>query len=161
MLFLLFQIGGERYALDVAGVLEIVPCVPLQRLAHAPASIAGLLDYHAAPVPVLDLHALATGERASISFGTRLILVRVPDGRERIVALLAERATGTLRCEESDFVSIGLSVPDAPYLGPVIADAEGFIQRVRLDGLLTGPVRALLNGTNGANHTQLAEARRP
>lgn len=148
MLFLLFQIGGERYALDVAGVLEVVPCVPLQRVAYAPVSIAGLLDYHGTPVPVLDLHALATGERAGMRFGTRLILVRA--GPERMLALLAERATGTLRCEESDWTSTGLNLPGAPYLGPVTADAEGFIQRVRLDGLLSGPMRALLSGGNVA-----------
>ena len=158
MLFLLFHLGAARYALDTAAVLEIVPRVALKPVLCAPAGVAGLLDYHAAPVPVLDLGELATGEPTPTRFSTRLILVRVPDERAgggplAIIGLLAERATTLLQREPGDFARTGLNVSDSPYLGPVTADAEGFIHRVRVDGLLTGPVRALLAAS--------AEERRP
>ena len=149
MLFLLFQIGEARYALDTAAVLEIVPGVTLRRVMGAPAGVAGLLDYHGAPVPVLDLSAMATGQSAPTRFSTRLILVRTPllpvddAGRSHVIGLLAERATSLLQRQPSDFTRTGLNVPDAPYLGPVTADGEGFIHRVRVENLLTGPVRAL------------------
>ena len=148
MLFLLFQIGEARYALDTAAVLEIVPCVTLRPVLRAPAGVAGLLDYHGAPVPVLDLCAMATGQPAQTRFSTRLILARTPalsddDGHSHIIGLLAERATSLLQRQPSDFAHTGLHVPDAPYLGPVTADGEGFIHRVSVENLLTGPVRAL------------------
>ena len=126
MLFLLFQIGEARYALETAAVL----------------------DYHAAPVPVLDLCALATGQPARPRFSTRLILVRMPfavgSPEWGLVGLLAERATSILRRDAGDFTRTGLQVPDAPFLGPVTTDAEGFIHHVSLEGLLTGAVRDLL-----------------
>jgi chemotaxis-related protein WspB len=150
MLFLLFQIGADRYALDTSAVLEVAPCVGLKAVPRAPVGVAGLLDYHGMPVPVLDLHEMATGQRAEPRFSTRLILVHVAGlsdaaGQPRILGLLAERATGTLQRQQADFVESGLRIEDAPYLGPVAADAGGFIQCVRLEGLLTPPVRALLS----------------
>jgi chemotaxis signal transduction protein len=103
MLLLLFQIGEDRYALDTANVLEVVPWVALKRVAHAPAGVAGLLDYHSAAVPVLDLRGLTTGQPSEVRFRTRLILVKTPPlaggsgYRPPIIGLLAERATGTAR----------------------------------------------------------------
>ena len=141
MLLLLFQIGDTRYALDTAAVLEIVPRVTLRPVLGAPAGVAGLLDYHAAPVPVLDLSELATGQRAATRFSTRLILAQTPRG---VVGLLAERATGLIQRRPADFSRAGLPAGRAPFLGPVTTDAEGFIHRVQVENLLSGPVRALL-----------------
>lgn len=147
MLFLLFQIGENRYALDTAAVVEIVPQVALKRLPSLPTGVAGVLDYHGAPVPVLDLSALTEGTPAGRRFSTRLILVRADHGPRPavLVGLLAERATGTLRREPADFVDPGLSVPGAGYLGQITRDEEGFVQCVRLENLLAGPVSALLH----------------
>ena len=148
MLFLLFQIGDIRYALETAAVVEIVPGVALKPILRAPAGIVGLLDYHGSPVPVVDLCALATGQPAQARFSTRLILVQVPASTdqppaERLVGLLTERATSILQREPGDFKSSGLPSSDAPYLGPVTADATGFIHRVRLESLLSGPMRTV------------------
>lgn len=147
MLFLLFQVGDVRYALDTAAVLEIVPRVALKAVRAAP-GVAGLLDYHAAPVPVLDLSALANGQPAQARFSTRLILVQtaaIPEagGRPHVLGLLAERATSLLQRQPAEFTRTGLHLADAPYLGPVTSDGQGFIHRVEVDGLLSGAVRAL------------------
>ncbi len=146
MLLLLFQIGETRYALDTAAVLEIVPRATLRPVLGAPPGVVGLLDYHAAPVPVLDLSALATGQPAPTRFSTRLILVQTAaDGCRRVVGLLAERATTLLQRQQTDFAPTGLhNGASAPFLGPVTTDGEGFIHHVRVESLLTGPVRALL-----------------
>ena len=146
MLYLLFQIGDVRYALDTATVLEIVPRVVLRPVLHAPRGVAGLLDYHASPVPVLDLCEMATGQPAQTRFSTRLILVQTPGqaGQPRVAGLLAERATTLLKRDSGDFRPTGVHATDAPYLGPVTADSEGFIHRVDVEGLLSGDVRALL-----------------
>ena len=141
MLLLLFQIGETRYALDTAAVLEIAPRATLRPVLGAPPGVAGLLDYHAAPVPVLDLSALATGQPAPMRFSTRLILVQTPHG---VVGLLAERATGLLQRQPADFTRTGLPGAGAPFLGPVTTDDDGFIHRVQVEALLTGPIRALL-----------------
>lgn len=147
MLFLLFQINEARYALDTAAVLEIIPRVTLQPALRAPVGVAGLLDYHGTAVPVLDLSEMASGRPAPARFSTRLILARTPasgdGGTDHLVGLLAERATSILRREPGDFTRTGLQTPDAPYLGPVTADADGFIHLVRTEGFFTGAMRAL------------------
>lgn len=156
MLFLLFQIGEARYALDTAAVLEIVPGVPLRPVLRAPAGVAGLLDYHAAPVPVLDLSALATGEPVGRRFSTRLILMRMAAftdeaGQPRVVGLLAERATAIIEKQPADFTRTGLSVAGAPFLDSVTTDGGGFIHHVCAESLLGGPIRALFApATSGA-----------
>ena len=147
MLFLLFQIGEARYALDTAAILEIVPGVTLRPVPRAPAGVAGLLDYHVAPVPVLDLSAMATGEPAARRFSTRLILVRVDGftdeaGQPRIVGLLAERATSIMEKQPADFTRSGLNIAGAPFLDSVTADKEGFIHHVRVESLLGEAIRA-------------------
>ena len=148
MLFLLFQLGDARYALDTAAVVEIMPGVALKPILRAPEGVVGLLDYHGRPVPVLDLCALATGQSAPARFSTRLILVRVPadaarSPSDRLVGLLAERATSILQRDPGDFQGSGLPTSASPYLGPVTADAAGFIHRVRVESLLGDPVRDL------------------
>ena len=42
MVALLFDVGGQRYALDVAQVLRVVPYVHLRRLPAVPEYIAGV-----------------------------------------------------------------------------------------------------------------------
>lgn len=146
MLFLLFQLGADRYALDAALVAEVIPAVRVKALPGAPAGIAGLCDYRGRAVPVVDLSALALGRPAQASLSTRLVLVRypAPDGTTPLLGLLAEHATATLRRAPEDFVAAGVDTPGAPYLGPVTRDGQGLVQRVEPARLLGDDVRAAL-----------------
>jgi len=146
MLFVLFQIGTDRYALPAAQIEEVVPLVRLKKLPQAPRGVAGLLDYHGAPVPTINLAEMATGKSAISRLGTRIILGRYRDasGAMRLLGLIAERATEMLRREADDFVDAGLRHDGAPYLGPVTSDPRGQIQRIDLLGLLSASVRDLL-----------------
>ena len=58
MLLLTFTAGANRYAIDVARVVELVPRVELRPVPHAPAFLAGLLGYRGKVVPVIDLGLL-------------------------------------------------------------------------------------------------------
>ena len=147
MLFLLFQIGPDRYALDVARVATVLPLVALKKIPGAPPGVAGLLNYHGAPVPALDLPAMLLGQPARKLLGTRLVLVRYPvDGEENLLALIVERATGTARFEPIDFVPGGVRGNGLPCLGPVAAgrDRPGLIQRIEIDQLLSPEAREAL-----------------
>lgn len=146
MLFLLFQIGDERYALDASHVVEVLPLLELKRLPQSPAGLAGLFNYRGRPVPAIDLCALTLGHPASECLSTRLILVNCQDesGASHLVGLIAEKATGMLRREAKDFVDPGLKLGQAPYLGPVLMDNQGTIQWLDEQRLLSAPVRQLL-----------------
>jgi chemotaxis-related protein WspB len=126
MLFLIFQLGQDRYALDARELLEILPLAQIKRLPHAPTGIAGLLDYHGVLLPVIDLSALTLGRSAAERISTRMVVVEMANGRR--FALIAERANELLQREATDFTEAEVAVDAAPYLGPVTRDARGIVQ---------------------------------
>ena len=151
MLFLIFQIGADRYALDARQVVEVLPPLAVKRIPLAPSSVAGLIDYHGQAVPLVDIGRMATGRAAQARLSTRIVLVDYPDSRgdgtqagTHLLALLAERVTETLSRDPADFQPSGLVPADARWLGPVAADAQGLVQWVQLGDLLDDQLHALL-----------------
>jgi chemotaxis-related protein WspB len=65
-------------------------------------------------------------------------------GEERLLALIAERATEMLSRAPDDFRDAGLHTGAARYLGAVTRDERGLIQRIDLAALLDEPLRAAL-----------------
>ncbi len=151
MLFLVFQIGRDRYALDAGKVVQVLPLLSLKRLPHAPKGVAGVFVFRGNPVPAVDLSELTTGEPAAQRLSTRMIVVNYPgaDGASHLLGLIAENATEVLRKERRDFVNSGINLKDAPYLGPVVTDARGAVQWFHEQHLLSGPVQQLLFSSPG------------
>ena len=84
MLLLTFTAGANRYAVDVARVVEVVPRVELRKIPHAPAFLAGLLGYRGKVVPVIDLGLLLDVAPCRDCLSTRIILVNdSPDDHNR------------------------------------------------------------------------------
>src|SRR6184192_2748359 len=112
MLFLLFQLGKDRYALDASRVVEVAPLLALKRLPHAPKGVAGIFNYRGRPVPAVDLCEMAAGRPASEQLSTRIIIVnyRHDNGTDHLLGLIAENATETLRKNINDFVEPGVTV---------------------------------------------------
>ncbi|MEJ5058660.1 MULTISPECIES: chemotaxis protein CheW [unclassified Pseudomonas] len=147
VLFLVFRIGSERYALQAIEVAEVLPRVALKPIPRAPDWVAGVFAYRGAVVPVIDLCALTFGTPAQARTSTRLVLVHFrPDesSEGKLLGLILEQATDTLRCNPADFQPYGLDNRQAPYLGPVREDEQGLLQWVRVADLLDERVRALL-----------------
>jgi chemotaxis-related protein WspB len=146
MLFLLFQLGNDHYALDVAQIAEVLPLVDITRIPQAPPGVAGMFDCRGVPVPVVDLSQLMLGRPAQHCLSTRIIVVDYPDetGARRRLGLIAERATETMRRERADFVDAGVTSDGASYLGSVAVGARGLVQWVEVSKLLPGSVRDVL-----------------
>lgn len=146
MLFLLFKMGNDRYALEAGRVVEVLPLLALKQLPQSPNGFAGLFNYHGRPVPALDLCQLTIGQPAAERLSTRIILINCPDGRggQRLLGLIAEHATEMLRRNPRDFVDPGFRSKDAPYLGPVLLDPKGAIQWIHEQNLLSEHVRNVL-----------------
>ncbi|MCC6072741.1 chemotaxis protein CheW [Massilia sp. GCM10020059] len=143
MKVLVFHIGSDRYGLRLGAIARVLPAAGLKLLPLAPAFVAGLLDLHGEPVPVIDLSQLAGAPALQLWFDTRIILLdyRV-DGSSRALGLLAEHVAGI---ETIDMASLSDSgVSGAPFLGRVASSAAGMLQLVEPEGLLTDAVRALL-----------------
>ena len=146
MLFILFQLGQDRYALEAAQVVEVLPLLAVKQLPLAVAGVAGVINYRNAAVPVLDLIALTLGRPAAARLDTRIVLVHYADrdGEPRLLGLIAEKVNETLRCDPARFQPSGIDNPGAPYLGPVAADARGVLQLVDVAKLLPASVRDVL-----------------
>jgi chemotaxis-related protein WspB len=146
MLFLTFQIVNDRYAVEANRVVEVLPLLALKRLPQAPAGVAGLFNLRGQPVPAIDLSELSFGKTVEERLSTRIILVEYTDARgvRHPLGLIAERVTQTLRKEPKDFIHPGINLAQAPYLGPVLMDAQGPIQWLRTEHLVSEPFRQLL-----------------
>jgi chemotaxis-related protein WspB len=146
MLFLLFELGSDRYALDVRQIAEVLPLVEVKQIPRAPQAVTGLFTYRGALVPVIDLSLLTLGRPAARRLSTRIVLVHYPDqsGHTHLLGLVAERATQAVRHETSDFVASGVTNPGASYLGPVATDARGLLQWIDVRTLLPPSLRDLL-----------------
>jgi chemotaxis-related protein WspB len=133
MLFLLFQIGQDRYALEASRVVEVLPLLELKPLSQGPRGVAGFFNYRGLPVPAVDLSALALGCPAIEFLSTRIIVVNYPDdtGANHLVGLIAEHATGLMRKDPRDFTDPGLKRGSSPYLGPMLMDSQGPVHWVQ------------------------------
>ena len=143
MLYLVFQLGKDRYAVDTAQIVEVLPLVNVKQIPQALPGAAGIFDYHGTLVPLIDLADLALGEPSRRWMSTRIILVNyhAESGQTRLLGVLAEQATDTLRRTEEDFADAGLSGADTPYLGPITTDAAGIVQRIEIQNLLSESLR--------------------
>jgi chemotaxis-related protein WspB len=146
MTALLFEVAGQRYGLDIADVIEVVPAVHVRPLPGSPSYVAGVCRYRGTMVPVIDLSALIGGRPSVARLSTRLILVRHPgpSGAGRVLGLLAEHATDGVMTDSSSSSTTGFSTPEAPDLGGLADDSGRTIQFVKVEHLLTDTLRERL-----------------
>ena len=144
MKLLVFHIGADRYGLRLRDVLRVLPLVELKQLPLAPDSVAGIMDLHGAPVPVIDLCRASGLPSGEDHFDTRIIVADyvTPEGAHHALGLRAERVLGVQ--EVGDELLRDSGVQAAPFLGAVASDAQGMLQLVELDQLLPAELRALL-----------------
>ncbi|KWN09622.1 chemotaxis protein CheW [Burkholderia territorii] len=146
-LFLMFELDGERYALDAADIDEVLPLAATKVVPGAPEWIAGLLMRGGQPVPVIDVSMLALGRRAHALRSTRLVMARCRVGqleRDRVIGLIVERATQTLRIDRAAFRASGVSTARTRWLGRVANTSDGIVQQVSVADLIDDVARQYL-----------------
>ncbi len=138
MLLLLFNIAGQRYGLNADQVVEVAPQVCLNPIPQAPGYIAGLFDYRGQPVPVIDLCQLINRQPCRACMTTRIIMLSYTQetGHSRILGLLAEQVTETVKRDHEALRNADISIAEAPWLGSLIKDSEGLLQLIEVAGLL-------------------------
>jgi chemotaxis-related protein WspB len=152
MLLLVFQLGASRFALDARAIVEVVPLMKLEPIAHAPAYVAGLFNYRGELVPVIDLRQLTRDQPCSPHMTSRIMLVNypLPGGRQRLLGLLAEQVTETIKREREAFTANGIHIHDTPYLGDIAQDEQGMIHFLQFEQLLPAAVCELLFSPDAA-----------
>ena len=146
MLCLLLNAGNDCYALDVRQVVEVLPAVALAQLPGAPQHVVGLLNYHGAPAPVVDLCSLVSGRDCRARLSTRIVLIHdSQDAAARsLLGLRAESVTAMLDLPAESLAAAGTPPRDSACLR---RDAEGREQLVvawQTDRLLPAALRSWL-----------------
>ncbi|MGU7783038.1 chemotaxis protein CheW [Burkholderia sp. PU8-34] len=171
-LFLLFDLDGERYVLDAAGIDAVLPLATTKAVPGAPAWIAGLLMCGDVPVPVIDVPMLALGRPAQALRSTRLVMVRYrangvngvngvncvncvngangAEAGERVLGLIVERATQTMRIDRGAFRTTVVATPRTRWLGPIANTPDGIVQQVSVCDMIDAVARLhLFDDTSG------------
>jgi chemotaxis-related protein WspB len=146
MLMLIFYVGKNRYAIESSHVVEVIPRVAYRDVHHMPEYVAGVFNYRGAIVPVIDLCRLIRGTPSRDHLSTRVMMVNYPrpDNTVQCLGLMAEQVMETLDKPEADFMDTGVQTPDSPYLGGMVMDKKGMIQRIHLERLFADVQRTPL-----------------
>ncbi|WP_165252431.1 chemotaxis protein CheW [Paludisphaera soli] len=148
MLLLTFQAAGQRYAVDASRVVEVVPRVRLRPLPHAPAHLAGVLEFRGEVVSVVDLGTLLGAGPAPERLSTRIILVdRAPPRRREapgpqgpapraLLGLIAENVDDLAPVDPDGLTASPFVLPDAPYLGGLAETDAGMAQLILVEKIL-------------------------
>jgi len=129
-----FELGDERYGLDIAAVYEIIRHQPITAVPQAPAFVEGVINLRGRIIPVVDLRdrfgmaagALTRASRIVVAeaAGTRVGLV--VDGVSEVLMVPADAI------EPTPEVAAGV---DAAYLRGIAKLGERLIILLALDGL--------------------------
>ena len=145
MQFLVFHLGKDRYGLPTGQVVRVLPLMELKQVPGVPGYVAGMMNFHGKPIPVIDLCARASGQPCAAHFDTRILLVDYrTGGASHLLGLVAERVAGIEHIDEPAFVEAGIARDTAPYLGKVTSRNGLILQLIDIDRLLGPDARAIL-----------------
>ena len=97
--FLAFALGGERYALPLTSVQEILKLRPITEVPGAPADVLGILSVRGRITTVLDLRRRLRMPSVEPSRVTRVLLV---DGGDEIMGLVVDRVYQVYRLQDDE-----------------------------------------------------------
>jgi chemotaxis-related protein WspB len=163
MLLLTFTAGPNRYGVDVARVVELVPHVKLHRIPYTAVPVVGLLAYRGKAIPVVDLCLLLESVPCQDRLSTRIIVVndartdqnspRVVEAGpsegnalhasgtryESLIGLLAERVSDLSHVYPERLVTTPVDMTLAPYLSAIARTDVGIVHLLAVDKLRDTP----------------------
>lgn len=139
MLFLGFDIAYDTYVINTRDVVEVTTIVRLKTLPCSIEGLSGLLNYHGTAVPVIDINAICGHKTREDTLTTRLIIINY--NSKHLLAIKAENVTETLRIDENDFKTTGVTLKDRAFLGDIAEINNRLVQRIQIEQLLNNDVR--------------------
>ena len=120
MLVLLFAIHDDAFVLPAARVAAVLPLLRIAKVPGGPPLLAGVVNRHGVPLPVVDLGVAAGGSPVPPYYGSRILVVDLPDldGRRHDMGLLAERVTDLRSCPDCRPESFLVDLPRGPEETP-------------------------------------------
>ncbi|GGB28387.1 chemotaxis protein CheW [Sphingomonas metalli] len=89
---LIFELGGETFALEAIMVQEILDLLPETFIPGAPELVAHVVNFRGKIVPVADLRLAFGMERAEATKDSRIVVIELPlDGETMLIGLRTDR----------------------------------------------------------------------
>jgi chemotaxis-related protein WspB len=158
MLLLTLRTGKNRYAINVARVIELVPSVELTTIPHAPPFVAGLLAYRGKVITVIDLGLLFNNIPCRDCLSTRIILVNdanndhnpekaIAGARRqrpscsradlprdvRLLGLIGEQVSDLTAVQPEQVARAPMHLPQAPFFDGIVQTEEGIMQLIAVE----------------------------
>ena len=143
-----FDLGDERYGLDIAAVYEIIRHQPITAVPRSPAFVEGIINLRGRIIPVVDLRDRFGMADADITKASRIVVCEAAGTR---VGLTVDAVSEVLMVpadavEPTPEVAVGT---DARALRGIARLGDRLVILLDLDGLFNGPERLAL-GESGA-----------
>jgi chemotaxis-related protein WspB len=142
MLILVFRVAGEVYAVEAARIVEVIPCVELRTLPHAPGALAGLSRYRGQTVPVIDLGVLLGAGPCPPRLSTRIILIdeHLPARGKAALGLICEDVSDVRQVAAGQVIPRPAILGKNPHVGPIVSTDSGLIPLLDVERLLAEPL---------------------
>jgi purine-binding chemotaxis protein CheW len=143
-----FELGSERYGLDIASVYEIIRHQPITAVPQAPTYVKGVINLRGRIIPVVDLRDRFEMAQGELTKASRIVVAEASGTR---VGLVVDGVSEVLMVptdaiEPTPDVAAGV---DASYQKGIAKLGERLIILLELDGLF---------GADGAGYSSTAAA---
>ena len=125
-----FVLEGERYALDIQLVREVVGMIPITAIPRAPPYIAGVMNHRGEITNIINLANLLGLPFSEIRSSSKIILLVPQAAAGSNVGIIADDVLGVVQVTRADveYLSEGLASEVAGFVKGIIkkkADAPG------------------------------------
>lgn len=119
-----FLLDEQRYAVHLHAVERVLPMVAASPLPRAPAIVAGVINVHGRPVPVLDLRARFGRPTRDYGLEGELLIVRTP---QRPVAFPVDAVVGVAELDAGATIPTTTLLPGVGYVSGIAPTGDGLL----------------------------------
>jgi purine-binding chemotaxis protein CheW len=119
-----FEVGGQRYALPAADVRELVRAVDIVPLPRAPRVVEGVINLRGKIVPVLDIRSRFGLPARPVALSDHLLIAQAG---EFLVAVRADRAVDLVQLEAADVEEARGLVPGVEYVAYIARKSDQLV----------------------------------
>jgi len=102
-----FELGGERYALDIQLAREIVEMIPITPIPRAPAYISGVINLRGEITNIMNLNTLLGLPGQEIRSNQKIIVLVPEAAGGSNVGIIVDDVSSVIEVPESDVDKIG------------------------------------------------------
>lgn len=130
----LFRLDEPRYALYLSDVVKVERAVEITPLPGAPRLVSGVIDFHGAIIPVIDIRQLFRLPQRDLHIEDQFMIVRTS---QRLVVLVVDSVNGVYDIDSHRATDAGGPFPFTKYLSGIVTIDHGIVLITDLDQFLS------------------------